>query len=132
MSLPFDPQAGPVSLEALRHSVSHIMADAVLRLFPEAKVAIGPPIEHGFYYDFELPRPLTDEDLPAIEAEMRKVLAEAGDFSCSSLTRAEAAERLRAAGQDYKVELLEDIPEGEFPTTDSELKEARKGAKHVV
>lgn len=116
MSLPFDPQSGPVSLEALRHSVSHIMADAVLRLFPEAKVAIGPPIEHGFYYDFELPRPLTDEDLPAIEDEMRKVLAEAGEFSCSTLTREEAAEKLRASGQDYKVELLDDIPAGEAIT----------------
>ena len=53
MSLSFDPQSGPTSLHALRHSVSHIMADAVLRLFPEAKVAIGPPIDHGFYYDFD-------------------------------------------------------------------------------
>ena len=60
MTLPFKPQNGPVSLEALRHSVSHIMADAVLRLFPEGKVAIGPSIEHGFYYDFDLPRALTD------------------------------------------------------------------------
>jgi len=89
------------------------MADAVLRLFPEAKVAIGPPIEHGFYYDFDLPRALTEEDLPAIEAEMRKVIAEAGPFVCSSMSREEAAERLRATGQDYKIELLDDIPEGE-------------------
>ena len=116
MSLPFDPQEGPVSLHALRHSTSHIMADAVLRLFPEAKVAIGPPVDHGFYYDFELPRPLTEEDLPVIEEEMRKVLAEAGEFTCSSLSRAEAADRLREAGQDYKLELLDDIPEDEEVT----------------
>ena len=101
MSLPFDPQEGPVSLHALRHSTSHIMAVAVLRLFPEAKVAIGPPVAHGFYYDFELPRPLTEEDLPAIEEEMRKVLAEAGEFTCSSLSRAEAAARLREAGPTF-------------------------------
>ncbi len=113
MSLPFEPENGPVSLHALRHSVSHVMADAVLRLFPEAKVAIGPPIEHGFYYDFELPRPLTEEDIPAIEAEMRTILGEAGEFTRSEMTREEATERLRAAGQDYKVELLGDIPEDE-------------------
>ena len=92
MSLPFDPQAGPVSLHALRHSTSHIMADAVLRLFPDAKVAIGPPVDHGFYYDFVLPRPLTEEDLPLIEKEMRKVLSEAGAFTCSTLTRGEAVQ----------------------------------------
>jgi threonyl-tRNA synthetase len=116
MTLPFEPQSGPVSLEALRHSVSHIMADAVLRLFPEGKVAIGPPIENGFYYDFELPRALTEEDLPRIEEEMRKLLAEAGDFTCITLDRAAAAQRLEASGQPYKVELLADIPEGEAIT----------------
>ena len=86
MTLPFDPQNGPAPLQALRHSVSHIMADAVLRLFPEGKVAIGPSIEHGFYYDFDLPRALAEEDLPLIEDEMRKVLAEAGEFRCSSMS----------------------------------------------
>ena len=93
MSLPFEPKEGPVSLYALRHSVSHIMADAVLRLLPEGKVAIGPPIDHGFYYDFELPRALTDEDLPAIEEEMRKICKEASDFTCTAMSRAEAEER---------------------------------------
>ncbi len=113
MSLSFEPQSGPVSLAALRHSTSHVMADAVLRLFPGSQVAIGPAIEHGFYYDFQLPRPLTDEDLPLIEDEMRKVLAEAGEFRCSSLSRQEAAQRLRATGQEYKLQLLATIPEGE-------------------
>ncbi len=113
MSLPFEPQNGPVSLEALRHSVSHVMADAVLRLFPEGKLAIGPPIENGFYYDFELPRPLTEEDLPRIEEEMRKILEEADEFRCVSLDRAAALERIQASGQPYKEELLADIPEGE-------------------
>ena len=113
MSLPFEPQSGPTSLHALRHSVSHVMADAVLRLFPGGQVAIGPPIEHGFYYDFQLSRSLTEEDLPRIEAEMRKVLAEAGAFTCSALTREQAAERLRKAGQAYKLQLLDAIPAGE-------------------
>ncbi|MDA0666581.1 MAG: threonine--tRNA ligase [Planctomycetota bacterium] len=113
MSLPFEPQNGPVPLEALRHSVSHIMADAVLRIFPEAKVAIGPPIEHGFYYDFELPRPLTEEDLPVIEEEMAKILQEAGAFERSTMSREDAKAKLTAEGQSYKVELLDDLPEDE-------------------
>ena len=113
MSLPFEPQNGPVPLEALRHSVSHIMADAVLRIFPEAKVAIGPPIEHGFYYDFELPRPLNEEDLPVIEEEMGKIMQEAGDFERSTMSREDAEKLLKDQGQDYKVELLDDLDEGE-------------------
>ncbi len=116
MSLPFEPQKGPVSLHALRHSVSHIMADAVLRLIPEAKVAIGPPIDNGFYYDFDLPRPLTAEDLPRIEEAMRAILKEAGEFRCRTLTRAEARQRFEKSGQPYKLELLDDIPEGEAVT----------------
>lgn len=113
MSLSFEPQSGPTTLHALRHSVSHVMADAVLKLFPEAKVAIGPSIEHGFYYDFELPKALNDDDLPLIEAEMRKIIAENNPFECITLTRSEAAERIAATGQTYKEELLADIPEGE-------------------
>ena len=113
MTLPFEAKSGPVSLHALRHSVSHLMADAVVRLFPEAKVAIGPPIDHGFYYDFDLPRPLTDEDLPLIEEKMREILGEAGEFVRSTCSREEAAERLKEAGQEYKLQLLDDIPEDE-------------------
>ncbi len=113
MSLPFEPQEGPVSLHALRHSVSHIMAEAVTRLIPEARVAIGPPIEHGFYYDFELPRPLSEEDLPRIEEEMRRILREAGEFQRIQTSREEARRRLEEAGQPYKLALLEDIPPDE-------------------
>ena len=61
-------------LDALRHSTSHVMAQAVLEMFPEGKLAIGPPIEDGFYYDFDLPRPLTPEDLEAIEARMKEII----------------------------------------------------------
>jgi len=116
MTLPFEPQEGPVSLHALRHSVSHIMADAVLRLIPEAKVAIGPPIDNGFYYDFDLPRPLTAEDLPRIEEQMRAILKEAGEFRCRTLTREEARQRFEKSAQPYKLELLDDIPAGEAVT----------------
>jgi len=113
MTLPFEAQSGPAPLSTLRHSVSHLMADAVLRLFPDAKVAIGPPIDHGFYYDFELARPLTDDDLPLIEEKMREILLEAGEFTRSTCSREEAVTRLKEMGQSYKLELLEDIPEGE-------------------
>ncbi|HEX9794755.1 MAG TPA: threonine--tRNA ligase [Planctomycetota bacterium] len=111
MSLPFEPQQGPVALSALRHSLSHIMADAVLRIIPEAKVAIGPAIDNGFYYDFDLPAPLTDEDLPRIEEEMRKVLAEAGEFTKRVAPRQAAIAELEALGQPYKVEMVNDLPD---------------------
>ena len=68
------------NLYKLRHSVAHVMAQAVLEKFPDGQVAIGPPIEKGFYYDFDLPRPLTPEDLKEIEARMREIIAERHDF----------------------------------------------------
>ena len=74
-------------LETIRHSTSHVMAEAVLKLFPGSKVAIGPSIENGFYYDFELTRPITQEDLPAIEKEMRKILSSNKDFQRKELSR---------------------------------------------
>ena len=104
MSLPFDPQAGPVSLEALRHSVSHIMADAVLRLFPEAKVAIGPPIEHGFYYDFGVDEPFTPEDLKAIEKEMQRIVREGQRFTRRVVSDEEA--RVELVDEPFKLELI--------------------------
>ncbi len=70
----------PEALAVLRHSAAHILATAVRRLYPEAKIGFGPPIEDGFYYDFEVPRPFTPEDLAAFEAEMRKVVAERYPF----------------------------------------------------
>ncbi len=96
-------------LETMRHSAAHIMAEAVLRLFPDAKFGIGPAIEDGFYYDFELPRPLTPDDLPAIEGIMRQIIAEDGAFVQRELTKEEA--RSVFADQPYKLELLEDLPE---------------------
>ena len=96
-------------LETIRHSTSHVMAEAVLKLFPGSKVAIGPSIENGFYYDFELTRPITQEDLPAIEKEMRKILSSNKDFQRKELSRAEA--KAMFADQPYKLELIDGLPE---------------------
>ncbi|MDR3201193.1 MAG: threonine--tRNA ligase [Spirochaetales bacterium] len=98
-------------LAVARQSTSHIMAEAVLRIFPDAKIAIGPAIENGFYYDFDLPRNLTSEDLAAIEEVMRSIVKEGVPFTREVVSR-EAA-RKRFAGQPYKLELLEAIPDGE-------------------
>src|SRR6185436_19826193 len=92
-------------LYRMRHSAAHIMAEAVLEMFPEAKFAIGPPIEHGFYYDFELLRPLTPEDLPQIEERMRKRMKSDVAFEHSEMTKADALKEF--AGQPFKVELIE-------------------------
>ena len=96
-------------LETIRHSTSHVMAEAVLKLFPGSKVAIGPSIENGFYYNFELTRPITQEDLPAIEKEMRKILSSNKDFQRKELSRAEA--KAMFADQPYKLELIDGLPE---------------------
>ncbi len=94
-------------LHRLRHSVSHVMAQAVLEKFPEGKVAIGPPIENGFYYDFDLPRSLTPEDLEEIEARMREIVAEGHDFVYKEVSEEEA--RQIFADQPYKLELIDGI-----------------------
>jgi threonyl-tRNA synthetase len=102
----------PEGLEVLRHSASHIMAQAVRRLFPDAKLAIGPAIENGFYYDFDLPEPLKLEDLARIEAEMAKIVAADLPFERYELSKGEALERFRAAGEKYKAELVEGLEDG--------------------
>ena len=95
--------------EVLRHSVAHIMADAVTRLFPNVNLAIGPSIDNGFYYDFDLEHKLTPEDLERIEEEMRRIVAEDAPFVRVELPREEAIARIKAEGQTYKVEILEDL-----------------------
>lgn len=95
---------------ALRHSTSHVMAQAVKKLFPEAKLAIGPAIEDGFYYDFAVPRAFTPEDLAAISAEMEKIIALDLPFERREVSRAEALALFRERGENYKVELIEDLP----------------------
>lgn len=94
-------------LYKLRHSCSHALAQAVLQMFPEAKLGIGPPIEHGFYYDFELPRTLIPEDLPLLEEKMRKIIAEKQTFVRRDEPVEKAIEFLKKAGQLYKVDLCE-------------------------
>jgi threonyl-tRNA synthetase len=94
-------------LYRMRHSAAHVMAEAVLDMFPEAKFAIGPPIDNGFYYDFLLPRPLTPDDLPDIEGRMRKRLQSDVPFEHSELSKAEALRQF--ADQPFKVELIEGI-----------------------
>ncbi len=94
----------------IRHSASHVMAQAVLEKFPGAKLGIGPAIETGFYYDFDLPRPLTPEDLTEIEARMRQIIAEGYDFAYQEITEDEA--RRLFADQPYKLELIEGILAG--------------------
>jgi threonyl-tRNA synthetase len=105
--------AGPFPLSTLRHSTAHLMASAVQKLYPGAKFGFGPAIEHGFYYDFDLPEPLTDKDLRAIEKEMRRIAKRSPKIECTTTTRAEAQKLLESWHQDYKVEGLGNIPEGE-------------------
>ncbi|MFZ6019530.1 MAG: threonine--tRNA ligase [Chloroflexota bacterium] len=98
-------------LYRIRHSLSHIMAQAVLEMFPEAKYTIGPPVENGFYYDFDLPRTLTPEDLEKIEKRMRQIVAGKYDFVRKVVSADEA--RKIFANQPYKLELINDLERGE-------------------
>lgn len=99
----------------IRHSASHIMADAVTSFFPEAKLTLGPPTEDGFYYDIDLPRPLAPEDLGRIEARMREIIAENHPFVCNEIGRDEARSLFR--GNPYKLDIIEHIPAAERITT---------------
>ncbi|MCK4362519.1 MAG: threonine--tRNA ligase [Dehalococcoidia bacterium] len=96
-------------MERIRHSASHVMAEVIQSLFPEAKFGIGPVIESGFYYDFDLPRTLTPEDLPLIEARMAEIIAQDLPFTREEVSKEEA--RSIFAHQPYKLELIDEIPE---------------------
>ncbi|MGL4968636.1 MAG: TGS domain-containing protein, partial [Fusobacteriaceae bacterium] len=100
--------------EILRHSTAHLMADAVIRLFPKTKVAIGPAIENGFYYDFDPVEPFKEEDLQLIEAEMKKIVKENIKIQRVMMTREEAIEHFKKLGEIYKVEIIEQIAQGEM------------------
>ena len=101
-------------LEELRHSASHVLATAVLRLFPDAKLDIGPPTDSGFYYDVDLDHKLTMDDLAKLEVEMKKIAEENQRFDRKEVSREEAVEIIKARGQErYKLGRLADIPEGE-------------------
>ncbi len=101
----------PEGLKMLRHSTAHIMAEAVQRLFPGARVTIGPAIDSGFYYDFDYERPFSIDDLPAIEAEMAKIIAVAEPFSREVVSKDEAVALFSGMGEQYKVELIQEIPD---------------------
>ena len=100
-------------LAALRHTASHVMAQAVKRLYPDARLAIGPSIADGFYYDIDFAAPITSEELPKIEAEMKKIIKEALPLERFTLPRKEALALMKEKEEPYKVELIEDLPEGE-------------------
>ncbi len=107
------------ALQILRHSTAHIMAAAVRRIYgPSVKFGVGPAIEDGFYYDFDLPVRIADETLPAIEAEMSKIIAEQAPFIREEVPTGQAIILMQADGQDYKVELLKDIAAGTLNETE--------------
>ncbi len=105
--------APPTNLDKLRHSAAHVMADAVQRLWPEAQITIGPPIENGFYYDFDSPHAFTDEDLEKIEKVMGEIVAANHPFVEKEMSREEAIAYWEARHEPYKVELVRGLPEGE-------------------
>ena len=99
--------------KAYWHTTSHIMAQAVKRLFPDVRLAIGPAIDEGFYYDFDVEKPFTEEDKTKIEEEMKKIIKENLDIERFELPKAEAIKLMKEKNEDYKVELIEDLAEGE-------------------
>ena len=100
----------PEGLRVVRHTCSHVLAEAVRRFFPQAKLAIGPAIDNGYYYDFEH-EPFSREDLDKIEAEMKKIIKEGHELKRYTLSRPEAIKFMEEAGEPYKVELIRDLPE---------------------
>ncbi len=117
------PQAGsnielitidsPEGLDILRHSAAHVMAEAVKELFPEVKVTIGPAIENGFYYDFDREQPFTPEDLKKIEKKMKELIKKNQPFSRREVSREKALKQFADLGENYKLELINELPEGE-------------------
>ena len=106
-------------LYRVRHSAAHIMAEAVLERFPDAKIAIGPPIEDGFYYDFDLPHAPTDEDLQWIESRMKEIIRKNVDFTVREVTPDEA--RAQFKDQPYKLELINDLVSGRVDENGNEI-----------
>src|SRR5437764_7405597 len=101
-----------IDLKTMRHSAAHVMAEAVQQLFPEAKFGIGPAIEDGFYYDFDLPRTLTPDDLVEIEKRMKQIAKANVPFERRELDRDAAIAYFEQRNQPYKVELIKDITSG--------------------
>ena len=103
----------PRALELIRHDAAHVMAEAVQELYPGTQVTIGPVIENGFYYDFFRNEPFTPEDLPAIEAKMREIIARNAPFTKEVWSREKAKQVFADKGEMFKVELVDAIPEGQ-------------------
>ena len=101
-------------LERMRHSASHVLAQAVLKLYPDTKLGIGPAIENGFYYDFEFSQPIEEKDLKPIEDEMKKIIKRKLPITQVFMKRNDAIKYLKDIGQEYKLELLEEIPDKEL------------------
>jgi len=110
------PVESDEGLSVLRHSTSHLMASAVVKLFPDAKLAIGPAIADGFYYDFQVDRPFQPEDLEQIESSMHAIADENHQFQRGELDRNEALQRFREKGETFKVELIEGLPDPRVST----------------
>ncbi len=117
-------------LERMRHSASHVLAQAVLKLYPDAKLGIGPAIDNGFYYDFEFSEPISEDDLPAIEKEMKNIIKQDLPIVQVFMKRKEGVDYLTKTGQTYKLELLEDIPDEDlsfFITGENEYADLCRG-----
>ncbi len=117
-------------LEKMRHSASHVLAHAVLKLYPDTKLGIGPAIEDGFYYDFEFSQPIEEKDLKEIENEMKKIIKRKLQITQTFMKRKDAIKYLKEIGQDYKLELLDEIPDKDisfFVTGDSEFVDMCRG-----
>ena len=106
----YDDEAG---IEVMRHTTSHVMAQAVKRLYNNAKLAIGPTVENGFYYDFDIENPFNNEDLVKIEEEMNKIIKEDIFLERMEVSREEALKLMELRGETYKIELIRELPEGE-------------------
>lgn len=117
-------------LERMRHSASHVLAHAVLKLYPDTKLGIGPAIDNGFYYDFEFSQPIEEKDLKDIEVEMKKIIKRKLQITQIFMKRKDAIKYLKDIGQEYKLELLEEIPDKElsfFITGDHEFVDLCRG-----
>ena len=117
-------------LEKMRHTTAHVLAQAVLKLYPGTKLGIGPAIENGFYYDFEFQVPITEADLEKIENEMRKIIQKAYPMKQIFVSHNEAVEYFKKSGQDYKLELLKDItddPVSLYVTGENEFTDLCRG-----
>jgi threonyl-tRNA synthetase len=117
-------------IEKMRHTASHVLAQAVLKLYPDAKLGIGPAIDNGFYYDFDFVEPIEEKDLSKIESEMKKIVKQKLPLTQTFMKREDAEEYLKNIEQDYKLDLLKDIPDEEvsfFITGDNEFIDMCRG-----